>query len=76
MSIYDEIAAERKKQDEKWGGPNHDDTHDSYDWIAYVTKHMGKAVLWPFDQSIYRKQMVCVAALAVAAIESIDRKTK
>ena len=83
-TVLEQILDERKTQDEKWGGKTHDDTHSAWDWIAYITKHAGKAVT---DQSgqlldltvipeplMFRYQMIRVAALAIAAIEWIDRK--
>jgi len=73
---YDEIRNERKKQDKKWGGIDHDDKHSSHDWVAYIVRHTGMAVHWPWDTNIFRQQMIRVAALAVAAIEWTDRKNK
>jgi hypothetical protein len=72
MEIYDEIKAERRRQDEKWGGKSHDLQHDDRDWIAYIIRHLGKAVMWPFDPKVFRKQMIRVAALAVASVEACD----
>ena len=74
LSVYDEILRERNRQDRKWGGPDHDDQHSPADWISYLAKHIGKAVAWPFDAALFHRQMVRVAALAVAAIEVLDRK--
>lgn len=74
MTIFDEIKAERDAQDAEWGGASHDDSHTNWDWVAYLTKHLGKAVVWPFNWDVFRKQMVRVAALAVAAIEWVDRQ--
>ena len=78
MSIYEEIRKERCRQDEEWGGSNHDDSHKMFDWIAYLTKHTGKAVLWDGhykDRIIrFRNQMIRIAALAIAAIEWVDRQ--
>lgn len=74
LDLYGEIKAEWERQDAKWGGPGHDDAHSNFDWIVYLTKHVGKAVSWPFDKSRFRTQMVRVAALAVAAIEWADRR--
>lgn len=73
QNIFAEIENERQTQDAQWGGPAHDDKHTSYDWIAYIVRHTGKAVFWPWDAQGFRKQMVRVAALAVAAIEWVDR---
>jgi hypothetical protein len=72
-SIYEQIANERIEQDKKWGGSSHDDCHQNWEWIAYITKHAGKAVMWPWNGPTFRCQMVRVAALAVAAIEWYDR---
>lgn len=73
MNIYDEIRAERAAQDKKWGGPDFDDRHNSHDWVAYIVKHLGKAVMWPWDSALFRQQMIRVAALAVATVEAVDR---
>lgn len=72
--IIGDIDKERTKQDDKWGGPSHDNMHNSHDWVAFITKHLGKAVMWPWDGEKFRKQMVRVAALAVAAIAWYDRR--
>lgn len=72
MTIYAEIAGERAKQDHKWGGPRHDDTHSKADWIIYIMKHLARAGMsdgWPE----FRWHMVRVAALAVASIEAGER---
>jgi len=71
--IVKDIKTERVRQDSKWGGATHDDAHNSHDWITFITKQLGKGVIHPFDAPTYRRQMVKVAALAVAAIEWIDR---
>jgi hypothetical protein len=75
-NIYDEISAERDYQDRQWGGPAHDDKHGSHDWVAYLNVYLGNAVKadkWAFDAKLYRKAMIKVAALAVAAVEWVDR---
>lgn len=73
MSIWDEIQAERERQDKKWGGPSHDDEHTNHDWVSFIVKHVGGGVMWPWDPKKFRFSMVRVAALAVAAIEWCDR---
>lgn len=73
QKILAEIAAERRHQDLKWGGPSHDDGHHSHDWVAFIVRYLGRAVVWPWDAETYRRAMVKVAALAVAAIEWVDR---
>ena len=67
MSIYDEIKAERERQDAKWGGPAHDDLHSMSEFAQFISQR-----LWGHETT--RKEFVQVAALAVAAIESLDRR--
>ncbi len=70
MSIYDEIRMERRNQDAKWGGAKHDDTHTDEEWLNFIEHHLWRAYNEDFA---WRKQMLRVAALVVAAIESSDR---
>lgn len=80
LDIYEEVELERHRQDEMWGGPLHDDSHDVRDWIVYIVNYLGKAVdrdaEWGRDLDTVREYFIRVIALCVAAIESIDRKTK
>jgi len=73
-AALEEVRIERAYQDRKWGGPQHDDTHNSHDWIAYIVRYAGRAVMWPFNPHVFRRSMVKVAALAVAAIQWEDRR--
>lgn len=78
--IFDAISLERLFQDEEWGGVIHDDTHTTYDFLEYIVKQRNKC--WNqvahTDYTIgymnSRKALISIAALAVAAIESMDRK--
>lgn len=75
--VINEVASERSRQNQKWGGPAVDDVRKTpEDWCldieAYNTwacqmHRMGS----PYK---YRLRMMQVAALAVAACESFDRK--
>lgn len=67
-----EIAAERQRQDAKWGGPQHDDEHDQAEWEQFIIERL--AELGPCADT-FRHRMLEIAALAVAAMESHDRKT-
>jgi len=74
--ILSEIEAERQAQDREHGGPAHDDTHTCNDWLAILVRHLGlagsdEAVIDPVR---FRRQMIRVGALAVAIVESFDRK--
>ena len=73
-AIHD-VMAERNRQDEKWGGPEHDDGHTFRDYVRWIKNYAG----WS-DQMAdglswekARRRMVQVAALAIAAIEWVDR---
>ena len=80
VAIQD-VCDERARQDAKWGGPDHDDGHDSQDWaqfIEYQTHAIPYEANLAIDREEYdaivRRRFVKVAALAVAALQSIDRK--
>lgn len=77
--ILQDIFAERFYQSEKWGN-DFDDTHTQNDWVAFITAYAGNGMRKnPGDTSQYptpdafRRAMVKVATLAVAAIEALDR---
>jgi hypothetical protein len=73
LRALDDILKERDKQDEQWGGPDHDDTHDQWDWLDYIDHQKYR---WVEVPNRGRETLVKIAALALAAIESIDRKEK
>jgi hypothetical protein len=82
QSIYAEIDKERDKQDGKYGGPEHDDGHVPNDWIALITGYAGESAAYPAcsktltvtDKMRFTRGMLRVAAVAIAAIESVDRQ--
>jgi hypothetical protein len=70
--VLHEVLKEREYRDNMWGGSLYDDTETEVNWSAYITEYanaQGRAMTYDF-----RKRMVKVAALAVAAVESYDRK--
>lgn len=82
-----EICVERAEQDRKRGGPAHDDAHAREDWLKFIEQHSRKVPFKAYESwelvepaeraeaiAAYRKQMIRIAALAVAAVESFDRK--
>ncbi len=77
MDIYAEIRSERDRQDEKWGGPAHDDQESGIAWTDYITRYAAWAgMMWLMGgdkMPKYRHRMMQIAALAVAACESYDR---
>ena len=76
--IYQEIENERHRQDEEWGGPEHDDKHGIRDWLSFIVVYLGQGVNrdsdWGRKLSISRYALIQVAALAVAAVEAFDRR--
>ena len=75
LEIAAEVVAQCHKNRMKHGGSEHDDTHTGNDWIAFITKHAGRAVLSKWDIAVYRGHMIKAAAAAFAAIEWCDRQT-
>lgn len=79
-AIFSEIAKERSHQDQVWGGPEHDDLHNMRDWACYIMLYLGRAVgkeaNWGRNESFVRTMFIKIAALCVAAIQSIDRRKK
>lgn len=67
------IALERCRQNEKWGGKEHDDLHFHKDWGEFIHLRTREIGYSPTSKTT-RKLLVQIAALALAGIESIDRK--
>lgn len=76
QAVLDEVAVERDRQDAKWGGSEHDDCHSTTDFVQFIVDYAGwarqMASMGSHDKA--RRRLIQVAALAVAAVESIDRK--
>lgn len=70
---WKDVQAERHRQDMKWGGPEHDDTHSIYDWGNYICQRSFPLYQLPASEYSPRRLLVEIAALALAAIESLDR---
>lgn len=70
-----DVLAERQRQDEKWGGPDHDDWLSVAQWSQLIQDYAGWARVMAgmdsYDKA--RRRLVQVAALALAAAESLDR---
>jgi hypothetical protein len=72
--IFDAIAEEREAQDKQWGCPYHDDMHTANDWIVIIFRSLAKAACFDhFRPRDFRHRMIQVAAVAVAAVEAVDR---
>lgn len=72
-----EIVAERKRQDEKWGGAIHDDTHSARDWKFFRRDREDAITHRTSEHDILdRRDLIEIAALAVAQVEVWDRHCK
>lgn len=69
-----DVARERAHQLAKWGGPAHDDSHTEDDWQRFIADRIDIGTGIVLDEP-YRHRLVEVAALAIAALESFDRKS-
>lgn len=83
FQVTDEVQEERRKQNAKWGPQN----HAPLEWIAILGEEFGEAskealehhwagTHYPIDPlrlARLRGELMQVAAVAVAAIESLDR---
>lgn len=73
-AIFGEVDEERRYQGELWGD-DADDSNTEANWKNYIDQYNhahGRGAKYRRD---FRKRMVKVAALAVAAIEAHDRTT-
>ena len=69
--LLKQIREERGKQDNKWGIQN----HDPFYWLSILMEEVGEASKASLQRKRwqYRKELIQVAAVAVAAIEALDR---
>lgn len=70
-AAINDIIIERYAQDAKWGEQNH---YPAY-WLAILGEEVGEAnkAFLENDVEGYRSELVQVAAVATAMVESIDR---
>lgn len=74
--VLREIGQERDVQDRKWGGADHDDSYPLQFFVQTIQDYAGwaRVMLNMLNWEKARRRLMQVAALAVAAIESGDRK--
>lgn len=77
-NVVAEVAAERERQDGKWGGPSHDDMHPVEYWVQLIQDYAAwaRVMAGMGSRDKARRRLIQVAALAVAAVEKIDRAPK
>lgn len=77
--VLDDIRNERKYQVEKWGNGSDDTRNTPWMWVAYIASYATKWMSGKFrvdsnDANAFREKMIKTAAIAVAAVESLDRQ--
>ena len=81
--ILKDIEKEREYQRKRWGDDFDDQHNTPFHWATYIANYSTR---WPWlidDPSEFasvlvefRKRMIQVAALAIAAVESVDRRVR
>lgn len=80
FDILGNIKAEREYQQERWGNEADDSVNEPNDFVAYINHYStrwfpgGFVPYTPETVDKFRESMIKVAAIAVAAVESIDRQ--
>ncbi len=84
VRVLHDMYMERRRQDEKCGGPEKDDDNHTHYWMDLIEERAAgirkahedglapHAHLVDVDEQ--RRLLIQIAALAVAAVESLDRK--
>lgn len=69
LLAFRDVSAERNRQDEQWGGAQHDDQYNTVELVNCINSQLHRLC----NRAERRERLVKTAALAIAAIESIDR---
>lgn len=76
VALLEEIARERIHQDSKHGGPEHDDRHSREQWFDLLaSRAMRFRTGADGDDDANRRHLIEISALALAIVESLDRKS-
>ena len=72
--VLADVLDERAIQDAKWGEQN----HATGEWFKILLEELGEAAEADLtaDWEQYRRKLISVAAVAVAAVEGFDRQTE
>lgn len=73
--ILAQLAAERERQDARWGGSAHDDALTMLEFAQLIADYAGWARVKAREGELEeaRQRFLQAAALAVAAVERLDR---
>lgn len=74
QDFFNAVEAERTYQENKWGAT--DSLNNEYNWAAYLGAYTNRSLIgFPGDNparvEAFKKDMVKVAALALAAVEKL-----
>jgi hypothetical protein len=71
------VLAERVVQDQIWGGRIHDEDHTQEEWHDLLQERVTKVskALTATGDNLYRRHLIELAALAIAALEVEDGNT-
>jgi hypothetical protein len=72
QKILEEVKAEREYQNRLWG-TDFDNLNDLDNWARYIMTYCARAVDTRATPANQRRDMMKVAAIAVAACEAFDR---
>jgi hypothetical protein len=84
--VLDLVVRERHRQDQKWGSIDNFDSRPLPNWLAILAEEFGEVAEevceigvhgldTPERRNALRNELIQVAAVAVAMIEHLDRKT-
>ncbi len=76
LAVLDDVHLERLRQKGKWGGTSQDDGWNALDWHEMIADYNAwarrMACMGSKDKA--RNRYIQIAALAVAAVEALDRR--
>lgn len=76
-TVLNDVAAERQRQDAKWDGIFDDAQWNPLDWHEMIADYnaWARRMMAQHSPDKARNRYVQIAALAVAAVEALDRKS-
>jgi hypothetical protein len=76
-NVLSDVSSERSRQRDKWDGVFNDDNYTPFDWHEMIADYNGwarrMACMGSDDKA--RTRYIQIAALAVAAVEALDRRS-
>lgn len=72
--VIAQIDAEIERAAAKWGGSTNDDRLNRLTWLRLIDEHRIRATRHGTGADEHRHELVVIAALAISAIEALDRR--